>query len=245
MPINIIIPAAGAGSRFAKHGWKRPKPFIRANGLPLLDIVLNNMTISNSRKIIILQNSYAEFVPSLSAKYEDIIYVEGLTRGTACTVLAADTHLNADELVIVNSDQFLDTDLQAFIDDARKRNLDGSILVFQDNSLDPKWSFAKVGPDGLVKLVAEKKPISNLATVGMYYFRTGSLFKKYALQMIEAEDTHNDEFYTCPIYNYLIRDNLRVGTYEMCSQDMHGLGTPDDLVKYANRFNVDISYDAK
>ena len=244
MPINIVIPAAGAGSRFAKSGWKRPKPFIRADGRPLIDIVLKNMAISNSRKILILQNSYAEFVTSLNETYEDIVYVEGLTRGTACTVLSAGTHLNSNELVVVNSDQYLDTDLQTFIDDARARNLDGSILVFQDKDRDPKWSFAQVGSDNLVKRVAEKKPISDLATVGMYYFRTGLLFQKYALQMIEAEDTHNNEFYTCPIYNYLIQDSLRVGVYKMRAEDMHGLGTPNDLIKYAERFNVDISTDA-
>lgn len=245
MPTNIIIPAAGAGSRFSQQGWKRPKPFIRVDGRPLLDIVLNNMKIDNSRKILILQDSYANFVSSISEKYEDVIYVEGLTRGTACTVLAAETYLNSDELVIINSDQYLDTDIQAFIDDARKRNLDGSILVFEDKNRDPKWSFAKVGPDNLVELVAEKKPISDLATVGMYYFRTGLLFKKYVQQMIAAEDTYNNEFYTCPTYNYLIKDNLRVGTYKMRYQDMHGLGTPDDLTKYAKHFNLDISLDAK
>lgn len=244
MTLNIIIPAAGAGSRFSKNGWKRPKPFIRAGGKPLIDIVLGNMDIPDAKKIIILQDKYLKHINLIEEFYDDLVIIDGLTQGTACTVLEADNYLNENELIVVNSDQYLDTNILLFLEDARSRDLDGSILIFNDTERNPKWSFAKVGEDGLVSEVAEKKPISSLATVGLYYFKTGIAFKKYAKIMIDANDTYNNEYYTCPVYNHMIKDNLKVGIFEMKFEEMHGLGTPVDLELYSKRFKVDISADA-
>ena len=132
-------------------------------------------------------------------------------------------------LLIANSDQLVDFDLCDFVNDLVRRNLDGSILVFKDDTRNPKWSFAKTRSNGLVAEVAEKKPISNLATVGIYLFRTGRIFVSGAIEMIVANERVNNEFYTCPVYNYLIRSGLKIGVYEVLSEQMSGLGTPADL----------------
>lgn len=244
MTLNVIIPAAGAGSRFSNQGWKRPKPFIRVGGKPLLDIVLENMQIPDAKKIIILQKQYSKHLHLIKEPYQDVVFIDGLTQGTACTVLEAEKYLNENELIVVNSDQYLKTNILTFLEDARARNLDGSILVFTENERNPKWSFAKITEDGLVSEVAEKKPISSLATVGLYYFKTGIEFKKYAERMIDANDTHNNEYYTCPVYNHMIKDSLRVGVFEIEYEQMHGLGTPNDLREYSKKFKLDMSLDA-
>ncbi len=109
------------------------------------------------------------------------------------------------------------------------RGLDGSILVFRDDDRDPKWSFAEVDAGGIVVRVAEKQPISDLATVGIYLFRRGRDFVAAAADMIANNDRVNGEFYTCPVYNYAIRAGARVGVWEIPQTAMHGLGTPDDL----------------
>jgi dTDP-glucose pyrophosphorylase len=138
--------------------------------------------------------------------------VAALTEGTASTVLLARPVFDNDQpMMVANSDQLVDFDVNAYIDDCFSRRLDGSILVFRDPEMDPKWSFVKLDKDGLVTEVAEKKPISDLATVGIYFFSKGSDFISAAIDMIVANDRVNDEFYTCPVYNYMIKNGARIG----------------------------------
>ncbi|WP_191218678.1 glycosyltransferase family 2 protein [Agrobacterium salinitolerans] len=235
--VNVVIPAAGAGSRFAKDGWRKPKPFIDVCGVSMVEQVVSNLNLPRASYKILLQESHItewpEDIHRLSNPRIDIISVAGLTEGTACTVLLARKHFdNEAPLIIANSDQLVDVDYSSFLKDCYDRGLDGSILVFRDKDLDPKWSFAKVSDDGLVVEVAEKKAISDLATVGIYLFRRGSDFVRAAVDMIANNDRVNNEFYTCPVYNYLIKDGAKIGVYEVRRDNMYGLGTPSDLSKY-------------
>lgn len=235
--VNIVIPAAGEGSRFAKNGYKAPKPFIDVLGQPMLNHVMENVAVHNSVFTVLLRQDHlnvaTEAEEALNARNAVVVPVSKLTEGTACTVLLARDRFDNDfPLLIANSDQLVDFDCQAFVDDALKRGLDGSILVFRDAERDPKWSFAAVDENGYVTQVAEKKPISDLATVGIYFFTTGREFVKAAIDMIVRNDRVNNEFYTCPVYNYMISSGAKIGVYEVPAQAMKGLGTPCDLESY-------------
>lgn len=247
--VNIVIPAAGLGSRFAKEGWQKPKPFIDTCGKPMILNVIENLKTDYCNFHILMRSehvdNYPEEVRELKSVGANLLTVPKLTEGTACTVLSAERIINNDDmLIIANSDQIVDFSIDAFIKDCRDRSLDGSILVFQDSKRDPKWSFAKTSHAGYVTEVAEKKPISNLATVGIYLFRTGSSFVRGAVEMIVANDRVNDEFYTCPVYNYLISSGLKIGVYEVPQESMHGIGTPTDLKNYLTKQYNTISRDA-
>lgn len=146
--------------------------------------------------------------------------------------------------MVANSDQLVDFNVNDFIEDCIQRKLDGSILVFRDPSMDPKWSFAKVDEAGLVLEVAEKKPISDLATVGIYLFTKGRDFVGAALDMMVANDRVNNEFYTCPVYNYMIKNGARIGVYEVPMNTMSGLGTPDDLRQFLQQRGAEPSLDS-
>lgn len=245
--INIVVPAAGLGSRFANEGWKKPKPFIDVAGEPMVNQVMENLKADNVEFTILLQkghiNNYPDNVEKISMSGAKVLSVPKLTEGTACTVLSAERYINNDDyLMIANSDQLVDFKVDKYIQDCERRDLDGSILVFKDN--DPKWSYAKVSENGLVSEVAEKKPISEFATVGIYLFKTGRSFVSAAIEMIVANDRVNNEFYTCPVYNYLINRGARIGIYEIDAEKMHGIGTPVDLVAYLQENNYPMSADA-
>ena len=236
--INIVIPMAGAGSRFARAGYEKPKPFIDVAGKPMIVSVLENLAYPDARYILIARQEHLqqekELVVWIEQNYNVVfVTVEALTEGTACTVLFA-RHLLRSTLpvVVANSDQIIDINFEDFVNDAINRNLDGSILTFIDEAKNPKWSFAKLGDDYLVTEVREKTPISNIATVGIYLFSNGEEFIESSLQMIIENDRVNGEFYTCPIYNYLIRQGKKIGVFNIESSNMHGLGTPEDLKKY-------------
>ena len=111
---------------------------------------------------------------------------------------------------------------------------DGGIVTF--NATHPKWSYAKVNEKGLVTQVEEKNPISNLATVGFYFWKKGSDFVNYAEQMIEKNIRVNNEFYVCPVYNQAIEDGLKIRTF--AAKKMWGIGTPEDLNTFLNNFDL-------
>lgn len=245
---NVIIPAAGEGSRFAKEGWKKPKPFIDVNGMLMLEHVVENVRPSQGSVTVLLREEHIINYPEDSCKFRNakntVMPVKRLTEGTASTVLLANRIFNNDQpMLVANSDQLVDFEIDKFIEDCFHRKLDGSILVFRDKTMDTKWSYAKVDDSGHVLEVAEKKAISDLATVGIYLFAKGKEFVLAAMEMIIANDRVNGEFYTCPVYNYMIKSGARIGVYEVPMTAMAGLGTPDDLREYLKIQNAKPSLD--
>ena len=240
--INIVIPMAGLGNRFAIAGYDKPKPFIDVLGKPMIERVMENIYIPNSRFILIVRKEHLEKeiiqIEHIKAKYPGTVFlvIDKLTEGTACTVLYAKKFIdNDDVLLIANSDQIVDVNINYFLEDCLNRNLDGSILTFKDLERNPKWSFAKTDNDGLVKEVKEKEAISNDATVGIYLYKRGNDFVNATIQMIIENDRVNNEFYTCPAYNYAISNGKKIGIYEIPVEAMHGIGTPEDLKLYINK----------
>jgi len=236
--INIVIPMAGVGSRFVKAGYKTPKPFIDVLGKPMIMKVLENLSYPDARYILIARKEHmeakSELVEEIKSKFNVLfIPIDKLTEGTASTVLYARKYINNDvPLLIANSDQLVDINIADYINECKERKLDGSILTFIDKSRDTKWSFAKIDDNGLVAEVKEKVGISDYATVGIYYFTRGKDFVDSAIDMIIENDRVNGEFYTCPVYNYTIKNEGCIGIYNINFKKMHGLGTPDDLNEY-------------
>ncbi len=236
--INIVIPMAGLGSRFANVGHDKPKPFIDVDGKPMIVRVLDNLNYPDANYILIGRKEHLErekhLVKEIEKEYNaTFIGIDKLTEGTACTVLYARKYINNDlPLLIANSDQIVDMSIQDYINDCFDRDLDGSILTFKDFDLNPKWSFAKLNDKDLVIEVKEKEAISEFATVGIYLFNKGSEFVNSALDMIIENDRVNNEFYTCPVYNYLINNGSMIGVYNIEFSEMHGIGTPEDLAVY-------------
>ena len=242
--LNLVIPAAGRGSRFANEGWQSPKPFIRINGRLMIELVIENLDTSLN-KIILFRKEHINHIDKNSVlNNSKIIPIDKVTQGTACTVLKARKFIdNNSPLLIANSDQIVDFDVKEFINYLHINNLDGLILVFKDPYKSDKWSFVKLNDSGLVTEVAEKKPISDLATVGIYLFRKGSDFCNSAVDMIVNNERVNNEFYTCPVYNYMIKFGAKIGIFEIPYENMHGIGTPHDLREFIIKKGYETSID--
>jgi HAD superfamily hydrolase (TIGR01509 family) len=228
--LNILIPMAGAGSRFEKAGYTFPKPLIEVQGKPMIQVVIENLNIE-ANYIFVVQKLHREkynldALLQLIAPNSKIIETDGLTEGAACTaLLSKDLIDNENPLFFANSDQFVEWNSNDFLYKMNETNSDGGIVTFK--ATHPKWSFAKVSRDGFVTEVAEKKPISDNATVGFYYWKHGSDFVKYAEEMIKNDIRVNNEFYVCPVFNQAIKDGKKIKTFE--AEKMWGLGTPEDL----------------
>jgi HAD superfamily hydrolase (TIGR01509 family) len=235
--MNILIPMAGAGSRFEQAGYTFPKPLIDVKGRPMIQVVTDNLNIK-ANYIYVVQKEHRErynldTLLDLITPGCRIVETDGLTQGAACTALLAKEYIDNDApLFFANSDQFVEWDSNEFLYKMNETEADGGIVTFK--ATHPKWSFAKVNQEGLVTEVAEKNPISDLATVGYYYWKQGSDFVKYAEQMIEKDIRVNDEFYVCPVFNEAIQDQKQIRTFNV--DKMWGLGTPEDLSYFIENF---------
>ena len=162
-----------------------------------------------------------------------IVTVDELTEGAACTTLLAKEHIDNDRpLLLANSDQFIEWSSNKFMYSMVADEIDGGILTFP--STHPKWSYAKLNRQGFVSEVAEKVPISEHATVGIYYWKHGSDYVKYANQMISKNIRVNNEFYVCPVFNEAIQDDKKIKISGIKAEQMWGLGTPEDLNNFLN-----------
>jgi HAD superfamily hydrolase (TIGR01509 family) len=231
--LNVLIPMAGAGSRFQSAGYTFPKPLIDVEGNTMIQVVVDNLNI-DATFIYVVQKEHREkynldTLLNLITPNCKIVEVDGLTEGAACTTLLAKEFIDNDEpLVMANSDQFLEWDSNEFMYKMIEQKVDGGILTF--TATHPKWSFAKIDEYGYVTEVAEKNPISDIATVGVYYWAKGSDYVKYAEQMISKNIRTNNEFYVCPVFNEAIADCKIIKTFHI--KKMWGLGTPEDLNYY-------------
>lgn len=235
--LNVLIPMAGAGSRFETAGYTFPKPLIEVHGRPMIQAVVENLNI-DAKFIYLVQKNHFEkynldYLLRLITPKCEIIQVDGITEGAACTTLLAKKFIdNEDSLLIANSDQFIEWNSGETIYAFMSEGIDGGVVTF--NSTHPKWSFVKLSEEGTITEVAEKKPISNIATAGIYFWKKGSDYVRFLEQMIEKNIRTNNEFYVCPVYNEAIQANKKFRIRNI--DKMWGLGTPEDLKYFIENY---------
>ena len=237
--INIVLPIAGRGSRFAEAGFELPKPLIPVHGKPMIEVVVNNIRPNCEHRFIFvalkahldhlgMQETLNRIAPGCI-----IIPVNKVTEGAACTVLLAREYIdNNDQLMMANSDQWVDININDYLSLMEDKNIDGLIMTMWAD--DPKWSFVGFNNDGQVNNVVEKEVISNEATVGIYNFQKGSDFVKSADQMIAKNLRVKNEFYVAPAYNEMISDQANISIFNIGKEHdgMYGMGIPSDLEKF-------------
>jgi NDP-sugar pyrophosphorylase family protein len=232
--LNVMIPMAGAGSRFQVKGYTLPKPLIDINGTPMIIKVLNSLELPATQFLFVIsKNSYTETLKKLitdnvkSCKFVELDYV---TEGPACSGLLFENEINNDdELVIANCDQIMEWDSTNFLMNVRR--FDGAVVTYHNDT--DKNSYARIDKQGRVSEIREKEVISNVSLNGIHYWRCGKFFVESARMMIDEDDrAPNGEFYVGPTYNYMIKNNKTVGIYHIPNQQHHAVGVPLDLERY-------------
>jgi beta-phosphoglucomutase-like phosphatase (HAD superfamily)/dTDP-glucose pyrophosphorylase len=235
--MNVLIPMAGAGSRFQQAGYTFPKPLIDVNGKPMIEVVTDNLNI-DAQFIYVVQKEHRknynlDTMLNLISPGCKIVEVDGITEGAACTTLLAKDFIDNDyPLLMANSDQFVEWDSNEFMYKMLEQQVDGGMVTFR--ATHPKWSFAKIDENGYVTEVAEKNPISDIATVGIYYWKRGSDYVRFAEQMIQKDIRVNNEFYVCPVFNQAIEAGRKIRTFDVPA--MWGIGTPEDLTYFLENY---------
>ncbi len=240
--LKIVLPMSGRGSRFAEKGYKLPKPLVNVNGKPMVQVVVENINVQAEFIFIVQKSHYEEYslgnFLNLISPGCKIIQVDKVTSGAAASVCLAKEYINNDDhLFVINSDQYIDNwDSFDFFNKMLTSGADGGIITFHREN-DKKWSYVKLNDDGFITEVKEKECISNIATIGGYYWNKGSDFIKSAEEMILANDMVNGEHYVAPTFNYMIKDGKKIIKYDICENDFYGIGTPEDLAIYLEKFS--------
>jgi choline kinase len=235
--MKILIPAAGKGDRFIQAGFNDPKPLIDVNGKKMIVRALGNF---NRKDVIVItrqyDNEYHNRTMNLLLASCNVINIDYVTEGAACTCLLAKEYINNDEeLLILDCDAFYKEDVYWFIDKYIRsdKRIDSCGVVFNHDT--PKNSYVKVDADGWAIETAEKKVISNLSFTGMHWFRKGKYFVEAAEAMIAANDRTNNEFYVSPSYNYLFKQGRNMKPLLIPNEWVTQVGTPQDLVNFLNK----------
>jgi dTDP-glucose pyrophosphorylase len=235
--MQILMPMAGSGQPFDASGQIFPKALVELFSHPLVEYAVASVKIKEDSEFIFViseadQNSFhLDAVLGLLVPDCTIVATKGPTGGALCSALLAIDHLNPKEpLIVCNGDQFLEATMDEALSSFRQRDLDVGILTFQ--SVHPRWSFALVGEDGFVSQTAEKQPISKDATVGIYYYKTASLFLEAAADSLRKNSSYDGQFYVCPSINEIILAGGRVGVHEVSEDAFIPLGTPEDVERF-------------
>jgi len=234
--MNIIVPMAGRGSRFADVGFSIPKPLIPVRGRPMYTWAIDSLPTRLAKRLIFVclaehlsQRALARDIDERYRSFNPVVLaLSEVTQGQACTVLTARDLVDTSEpLVIFNADTYVRSDFEQ-----RLRTLEADVAgilgVFR--AAGDKWSFAKTDASGRVVETAEKRRISEWASTGLYYFARGCDFVRHADAMIAAEERVNGEFYVAPVYNRLIGSGMRVEID--VAREVWALGTPEDLARF-------------
>lgn len=233
--MKIIITMAGAGSRFTEAGYDVPKHEIMIKGKTLFEWSMISLIdlFSNTFIFVVRKGKYSkDFIDEKCSllniqKYEIVELIE-ITDGQASTAIFADIYIKENEPVLVYN---VDTYVEAYSikESDFSDDIDGIIHVFEAEG--EKWSFVSLDNKGNVIEVSEKKRISNLASIGLYYFKEWGQFKHYYYSYKNDIKRELSEIYIAPFYNFMLK-NSRIGIVKLDSTKVHILGTPEDLNQF-------------
>ncbi|MBR6937659.1 MAG: glycosyltransferase family 2 protein [Prevotella sp.] len=236
--MNIIILMAGPSKDFEEKGYTYPKYLLELDGEPIIQRVIESLhPLGGNLSFIIRKEdddkTYIASTLQILSPDCNVYKVNKETQGAVCSALfAIDSINNDDELIVINGEQVIKDSLPMAIDNFRERQLDGGILVFR--SVLPRWSYVALDENGFVNETSEKRPISDIATAGCYYFRHGSDFVNAAFNIIRKDVNYNGKYYVCSTYNELILSQKKIGVFEINKNSYISYSTPQMYENYLN-----------
>lgn len=234
--MNILVPMVLSNTLIA-NDRKYIKQLFEIKRKIILEYIIERLGSINDAKLIFVihhadkRDHHIDKIIKLLAPESVVVVAQGDTRGSACSCLLAIDHIDSDEpLMVVGGDQIIVTDLAVIAQYFTSSGLDGGAVTFED--VHPKWSYVLLDENDLVIEAAEKNPISKNACAGYYYFRTGKMFIKAAMQMIYKREMVNDQFYVCPTFNEMILDNKKIGVYRIDRDDYYSLTSEQGIAEF-------------
>jgi NDP-sugar pyrophosphorylase family protein len=234
------MPIAGLGSRFTTAGITKPKPLITIGDKPMVRWAADSIPFVDDQEFVfVVREAHVdkydidEKLRDLFSPDVDIVVIDYLTEGPACTAELAGEYVNDEESVIVtDSDHYFRSEAYDQLLTDPPEDVSGAIPVFQ--ATDEGLSYSAVNDDMRITRVAEKERISQYANIGAYYFGEFGDFRWALERTREKERTVNEEYYVAPLYNELIERGDDV-LARNCDT-VWSLGTPDAVETFEEEY---------
>ncbi|WP_430428596.1 glycosyltransferase family 2 protein [Maribacter litoralis] len=237
--LDVLIPLAGKSSFFDDNSYIYPKPLIEVNNVPMIQLVLERLiSMGIVDKFIFIVNSddckkyhLDNVLKLLTNEKCEIIKLDKDTKGAVCSALMAIDSIDSEkELLICNGDQIIDEDHNDIVDFFRINKYDAGVVTF--NSVHPRWSYVRLNDQNNIIETTEKRPISDSAISGFYYFNKASYFIQSSMKMIEKDANVNGLYYVAPTLNELVLENKKLGVYNISNDKYHSFYSPQKIKVY-------------
>ncbi len=244
--LQVVIPMAGEGRRFAEAGYTYPKPLIDVAGVTMIQRVMDCLTPSGHGPPRFTLITYAPNRNPEDNGRVRIVPLKEHTQGAVDTLLQAEFYVDDGPVLVANCDQWIRPGvIDAFL--ANSGDGDASVMVF--NSTNPHHSYVKLA-EGFVTEVVEKEVISDNAILGVYYFEDSQVLFDYCRKVIANNLRHREqldvtsifdsepvivegnatgEFYLSAVLNEFVKDGGELTAFEVDVHDKAMLGTPEEL----------------
>lgn len=253
--MNILIPMAGEGSRFAREGYAISKPLIptydkrSGNALPMVVCAVLDLpgVAKDGSNVIFVDRAFhkAGGAEAEIGKYfprARFLTVDSLTEGQASTCLLAKDFIdNDDELLIAGCDNGMEFDGEKF--NALRKTADVLVFTYRHNPAVLKnpdaygWMIADSGDNVVgtsIKKAISDNPMNDHAVVATFWFRRGKIFVEAAEKMIAENDRINNEFYVDQAIRHVLELGGKAKVFEI--ERYIGWGVPADYELYQRSF---------
>lgn len=234
--LQLLLPMGGLGKRFSDAGFSLPKPLIPVDGQPMFTKAASSFKdIPHSVTVVLRKEHEEQFGLATKVKAAlpgvTVVIIEQLTRGAVETCIAAEKALSmTDGLVVLDCDLYFSS--PQYIEAIKgilsgKLNYSGALTYHKNNK--PHFSFLKLSGDEVTE-IAEKRPISDNAIIGGYFFSKAADFFRVGKEMLKAPPNGAAEYYVSLVYAQLLKDGHKFTAKEAAVYN--SFGTPDELRAY-------------
>ncbi|WP_321311692.1 sugar phosphate nucleotidyltransferase [Halarcobacter sp.] len=235
-----LIPLAGRGSRFAKVGYKNPKPLIDVSGKPMIIQAANSLPNSKEHIYVTLQEHLDNYPLEKALKKEypksKIIPINEVTEGQAitCSLGLKDVD-ESKSLLIAATDNGMIYNKEKYQKLIDSDDVDAIIFTFRhhiSSKNNPQmYGWVKIDDNDNATGVSVKVPISDNpyedhAVVGTFWFKKVEYYNKALKNLLDKDIRVNGEYYVDSLMDELIEMGLKVKVFEV--DDYICWGTPDD-----------------
>ena len=242
--INILMPMGGESNFFDSKEYQYPVPLIEICNKLMISIVIDNYsTIVQEKHFIFVVNKkdcekdhLDNVLRLLTDRKSLIIKLKKETKGAVCSALMAIDNIDNDfPLIIANSDQLLDINMDNVISFFSDNNADAGLICFE--TVHPRWSFARADEDDCVVETSEKRPISKNGIAGFYYFKHGADFVRGAMQSIKKDSNLDGIFFIAPVLNEFILENKLIKIFRIPNDKLHTFYSPQKIKEYEQQIS--------
>lgn len=229
--MKVIIPLAGKGTRLRPHTHSKPKPLIKVAGKAVLGHILDRLKNLDISEITFITGEMGEQIKEYIGKHYSFktrfIHQHELLGDGYAISLAADE--GNEDVLIVFVDTIFDTDLSII------KRIKGEGIVWVKQTDNPERFGIVTVKNGFITQIEEKpkNPVSNLAVIGLYYFKNAKTVFKYLAEIINRKTTTNAEYRLADAMALMIKDNIKLEAPEV--DVWADCGKPETLLE-TNRY---------